>query len=662
MKNIKKFNLFLVIVILLFTASYFDFNLVVKAIDKVENQGGSYRVEEVVEETELGYGVHYQRSIAFSATFEGHYMGQISGSGGGGSIIPGREYQQQVNLLEIANDSSVKLVPFAHLSGGNWHTATVRNAAKQYETENPGYKVVAAVNGDWFAISDPVPASVGVTISDGEYYKTSNDYGTTNTLVIDNNATGKRLTQIWDNEFAPVLAIYDNDGNIIKEFDIDKVNSEPDAGEIALFHAEKTGDYLASVTNKKVYNAYVIDNAYKAISVATYRFYGKGEITGFEESFELSLGDFAVKSNNNEVNELLEKGVTVRCQYEYTNEALKDVENAICFPYQVMVDGKAVYPADTGFHADCKTRKPRTLIGQREDGSIILATIDGRQFSTNMHGMNLMEMGALAEYYGCVDAWKFDGGGSATMIIRKQSGFDISASFNNKDDNEWHVVNSPSDKSERSDGNCLLVVVEAPEAEIEIMDIQDSFVKLNVAIIEEPSKRRELYVMVDGVPYQVVNGEVVCDNLDHSTQYEFFVYEKIGDEYINLMTREVISTALPKPTDIKMVLSIKERSGKKVIQINYIVDDTSAVEKYEFSVGDKKVSATTTLVYANCSSEFYDAITKADINVLVKISSFHKNEVLVFENVEKTYDMAFVMEETRVSTNQMFENIFLPEE
>ena len=67
-----------------------------------------------------------------------------------------------------------------------------------------------------------------------------------------------------------------------------------------------------------------------------------------------------------------------------------------------------------------------------------------------MHGMTLMEMAATMQYYGCVDAWKFDGGGSATMIIRKQSGFEVSASFNEKLNDDWVVVNSPSDGNERN--------------------------------------------------------------------------------------------------------------------------------------------------------------------------------------------------------------------
>jgi len=221
-----------------------------------------------------------------------------------------------------------------------------------------------------------------------------------------------------------MLAIYNENGEIIKEIQIDKVNSEPSNGQIALYFAKTTSEFLDTFVAQSVTNAYVVDKAKKAVTTIEESFYGLGAITSYETKFDLGQGNFAIKTNNSSIDEYLKEGVTVRCQFEYQNEALSNVENAIGFPYGVMKDGNPIYPEGAGYTSgylgDAKTRKPRTFLGVREDGSVVFATVDGRQSSDNMHGMTSMEMAATMKYYGCVNSWKFDGGGSATMIIENK--------------------------------------------------------------------------------------------------------------------------------------------------------------------------------------------------------------------------------------------------
>jgi hypothetical protein len=95
-----------------------------------------------------------------------------------------------------------------------------------------------------------------------------------------------------------------------------------------------------------------------------------------------------------------------------------------------------IYPS--GF-ADA--RHPRTAVGVRADGRILLVTVDGRQPERSV-GMTIAELAALLLELGAVEGVNMDGGGSTTMAVRGR------------------VVNSPSDLAgERPVGDALLVVL-----------------------------------------------------------------------------------------------------------------------------------------------------------------------------------------------------------
>jgi exopolysaccharide biosynthesis protein len=86
------------------------------------------------------------------------------------------------------------------------------------------------------------------------------------------------------------------------------------------------------------------------------------------------------------------------------------------------------------------TRHPRTAVGVRADGRVLLVTVDGRQPERSV-GMTIAELAALLIELGAVEAVNMDGGGSTTMVAGGR------------------VVNSPSDLTgERPVGDALLVL------------------------------------------------------------------------------------------------------------------------------------------------------------------------------------------------------------
>ncbi len=89
------------------------------------------------------------------------------------------------------------------------------------------------------------------------------------------------------------------------------------------------------------------------------------------------------------------------------------------------------------------TSHPRTLAGVMEDGTMILAVIDGRQ-SKHSNGAPLSVCARFMIDLGAYDAINLDGGGSSTMVIRNGD--------------EYDVKNSPSDGSPRKIFNSMLVI------------------------------------------------------------------------------------------------------------------------------------------------------------------------------------------------------------
>jgi hypothetical protein len=104
--------------------------------------------------------------------------------------------------------------------------------------------------------------------------------------------------------------------------------------------------------------------------------------------------------------------------------------------YQLTKAGRIVVPTgSSNFFA----RNPRTLAGRTVDGTIVLATIDGRQ--TTSVGASLAETATVAQALGMVDAVNLDGGGSTTMSLHGA------------------LVNQPSGSSgERAVGDALVYI------------------------------------------------------------------------------------------------------------------------------------------------------------------------------------------------------------
>ena len=92
------------------------------------------------------------------------------------------------------------------------------------------------------------------------------------------------------------------------------------------------------------------------------------------------------------------------------------------------------------------SRHPRTALGIKADGTVVIYAVDGRRSS---YSNGLTEWDLAEELYsqGCVEAINLDGGGSTTFLFREP------------EDDSYTVVNSPSDGSLRKCSTFLYFVM-----------------------------------------------------------------------------------------------------------------------------------------------------------------------------------------------------------
>lgn len=105
----------------------------------------------------------------------------------------------------------------------------------------------------------------------------------------------------------------------------------------------------------------------------------------------------------------------------YTTMQRLNLQSAVAFGPVIILNGQpTIKSGDGGWGI-----QPRTAIGQRKDGTILMLVIDGRQ--KNSLGATLKNVQDIFLQYGAYNAFNLDGGASATMVY------------------DGKVVNSPSD-------------------------------------------------------------------------------------------------------------------------------------------------------------------------------------------------------------------------
>lgn len=241
--------------------------------------------------------------------------------------------------------------------------------------------------------------------------------GITQTNIVLNNAEGTYQQKVY-----AVTADVSGENNVLvsyKNYDagtpgLQTVRSQVDALE------EKTGENVVAAVNGMAFNT----SSY--VNTGTIIMNGKDFTTNNADTYYY----FAILDDGSAV---------IRNPGTPTD----DVKEGLSV-WDMLVDNGEVLPISDG------SLHPRTAIGVRADGSVVLVCVDGRQSPVSC-GATLTELAYIMKSLGCVRAGNLDGGSSTTMLAKNSCGYAVD------------LVNSPCYVAERQVASAI--VITAPEEE-----------------------------------------------------------------------------------------------------------------------------------------------------------------------------------------------------
>ena len=301
-------------------------------------------------------------------------------------------------------------------------------AAAQYY-ENLGYRVVGAINGDFYDVSTGFP--LGILVSGGQLLSGASDY----------YAVGFR-----------------EDGSVVMGQPKLSITAQSDAGmSINVWSINKPRVEQGGVTLLTHYfrNDHRTGTATAGVNVLARIAGGRASIGEqltvqveqvLEESATYTLEENQVMltaAANGYADALaflrsLTPGQTVTVSFSTPDPSWNDVTEAIGALYLLVSNGAV----QSGFEVSAA---PRTAVGVKANGDLVLYTIDGRQSSHSM-GASLGVLAERMKELGCVTALCLDGGGSTTMVAATP------------DQTNARTLNSPSDKALRKVSNHIVLL------------------------------------------------------------------------------------------------------------------------------------------------------------------------------------------------------------
>ena len=119
--------------------------------------------------------------------------------------------------------------------------------------------------------------------------------------------------------------------------------------------------------------------------------------------------------------------VTYRAAAKWQDSASAPLNTAAA-PVETLDLSARVLRAGAVVSGDCsardETRRPRTAVGWKKDGTMIILAVSGKPRSTGeaIGGATNAQVGVYLKRLGAVDGSKLDGGGSTTMFVRFHPG------------------------------------------------------------------------------------------------------------------------------------------------------------------------------------------------------------------------------------------------
>ncbi|MBQ6901988.1 MAG: phosphodiester glycosidase family protein [Oscillospiraceae bacterium] len=349
--------------------------------------------------------------------------------------------KQNINAVEFNPKNEYTVLRAGKSAGYVYSTQTVNTIANNMSDTN-GDVAVAAINGDYFTFGVGVPH--GVFIDEGIILSTPPQYYAAFGLTYDNEPFIVRHGTILDK-------IFRINGVLV---DVAGINTTHAKGSDSLILY--TSEYARGTkTGTETYELRCRLNSGEVRHGGTISF-------TVEEVFDAvgntSLGDgyIVLSATGARIDDLkkLSIGETHEMSFRF-NEFWSNVKFAVGGLELLLKDGEVYSTAD-------KANQPRTSIGIRADGTVVMATFDGRSAGGAV-GMTYQTAAEGMRALGCVDALNLDGGGSTTFVLRTPGAM------------KTEVVNNVSGSSARQVANAVVLMNTAPTKRATGLSVSPAF-------------------------------------------------------------------------------------------------------------------------------------------------------------------------------------------
>lgn len=305
---------------------------------------------------------------------------------------------------------------------------TTAAAAQSYEAQ--GYRVVAGINGDYYDTATGFP--LGIVISGGELLAASGD----------NYAVGFRAdgTAKIGRPNVTITAATDAGSHTFSS--VNKPRAEQ--GGVTLMTYDFRSDHTTGTSTRGLNAVCTILGGSAAIGgellVRVEQLVETDQALPIgEDQVVLTAASTAVYAAQSFMSSLY-AGCQVRITCSTEDPDWASVTEAIGAYYLLVDNGVVQTGLPTGY-------APRTAVGVKANGDVVLYTVDGRQTGYSM-GASFKVLSERLVELGCVTAVCLDGGGSTTAVASLP------------DSTSAQLVSSPSDKVQRKVSNHLLLVAE----------------------------------------------------------------------------------------------------------------------------------------------------------------------------------------------------------
>ncbi len=296
--------------------------------------------------------------------------------------------------------------------------------------EKNGYKVIAGINGDIFDTANGTPR--GTVIHNGNIV--SSGYHADRVIVFNqqNEVSMAKVGLKYSLNTNLSTGAYNTD---IGYFNV------PDGGAGCLFLYNRNYSSSTRTTGQRIEVVIDVTDWQMAVNKKI-----TGTINSVVTTSNTPIGDnqFVLSASKTcpyaEWLEKMQVGEKIELSCTETGSGLAQAKEAVGLYHSIVENGEMVTKGTAV--------NPRTAMGVKKDGTLVLYTVDGRQ-NDKSKGLNIEELAHHLITLGCVDAWNLDGGGSSQMVVR-QPGVDEKAK----------IKNSPSGGAARKVSNGILLVYE----------------------------------------------------------------------------------------------------------------------------------------------------------------------------------------------------------